>query len=479
MRLKHLGAFTVGVVCTIASWYVAAFQAGDGYHLYFLQPAAFFVVYTVLLSREVRASPANPFVHVFCFVAALRYVVMPVSIVWAGHYGGRSWVPPLADSIETATVLMIWELLLCSVALSAFGRAYRRRRRMDRAGGVATRGEGMLSTSRLPNPGYLIFGGACLLLVALFPEGAKSVNVLIPRTLARDLADANAGVKLSAHALLVMKSLIFALIVMALRRRYDRKPSQLIVVLALAAAAANSLIYVGSSRQDILITGVASFLFLMAVFGHTVRKYSVVAALVVAIPLSLVTSEREIVVTKTGSERLADTLQVYAGGPYNVAMAVETLDYFPEARSPAVLMMDFFRPMLGVNFLLKSVDVPYTNIYFNKRIWTHVDRRSQIIPMVGQGYIFFGFALAPVISVVFIGIAFWLFRLRSQIDNPELYYFITYSLVRLGLMMGQNSMNMVNELSLNLFLFTAVYIVNRALRGQIALRRGARGGIAR
>lgn len=158
-----------------------------------------------------------------------------------------------------------------------------------------------------------------------------------------------------------------------------------------------------------------------------------------------------------------DFLQVYLGGPYNVAIAVDTKESYPEAGKAEVLFFDIFRPMIGVNFLVKNMDIKYSNIYFNHRIFKS-DNRSQIIPMVGQSNLFFGALLSPLLSVLFILLAYTLNKFVNKSSNVLVYYFFVLSVARMGFLMGQNTMNMINDLSFNIFLFLIIYWLNNKIR---------------
>jgi len=200
------------------------------------------------------------------------------------------------------------------------------------------------------------------------------------------------------------------------------------------------------------------------VFGKIINRYATVGFFLLIVIIGSVSQHRENVSITGGSNTLVDVtdlFQVYTGGPYNVAISIETKDYYPEASHLSVLLFDVFRPMIGVNILLKDMPQVYSNIYFNMRMWTHVDRRSQILPMIGQGNLYFGFLFSPIFSILFVLLAYFLERIYQSTIPLELYYFIGLALIRLGFMMGQNTMNMINDISMNLFLFLLVYFFNK------------------
>ena len=80
--------------------------------------------------------------------------------------------------------------------------------------------------------------------------------------------------------------------------------------------------------------------------------------------------------------------------------------------------------------------------------------------MIGQGNLYFSFALAPLFSVLFITVFYLVVKRINREINIELYYFLSLVVVRLGFFMGQNTMNMINDMSMNLVLFLLIYKLN-------------------
>jgi hypothetical protein len=158
-----------------------------------------------------------------------------------------------------------------------------------------------------------------------------------------------------------------------------------------------------------------------------------------------------------------------------VAIGLETRDWFPEASSIKHLIYDFVRPFVGLNLLIENLGVgemKYSNMFYNERMWTHVDRRSQIMPMVAQSNLYFGFMGTPILTIGFVAVALWISNILERISSIELWFLGTFCVARLGILMGQNSMNVVNELSFSLILPASLVIVcGRA-------KAGAKAGIA-
>jgi hypothetical protein len=240
-----------------------------------------------------------------------------------------------------------------------------------------------------------------------------------------------------------------------------------IVILVLLLLAMNIGVFLGTNRSDVLVTALVSVLLTKELFKSSTTSWVYAFAFVgVLFLIAEITVTRDHSTITRGHDRskdIADFQQVYLGGVYNVAIAVETKEYYPESAGFEVMMFDFIRPLIGINQLVKGMEVKYSNIYFNARLFLS-DRRSQIIPMIGQGNLFLGPFLAPLFGLFFVFLAYWLVGKAQGLSDPLTMYFFTLSIARMGFLMGQNSMNMLNDLSFNLFLFLIIYYFNKRLR---------------
>lgn len=444
---------------------VLFFQNYAGYELLVTQPLVFIFCYFLALRRGLEFKPFRPFLFVFTLICFVRYVILPLLTVVSGHYGGRSQLPPEPDSFSAAILLMNWELVCCSLLVFFL------ERRRRKSGLLSAGSQGFHTGYPMPGIGvYLIFGGA---LILVFPSALQSVNFVVPRVVAGEI-EASTLENFVAYVFLVAKSLLFLIVLKICYGNYLKSKKEGLVILCLFFASFNVLVYWGSNRSDILISAVATFLVLYRAFGARVSKYAVVGLFVLSSALFLVTQKREHVSFSGGQNPMvdvSDTFQVYTGGVYNVAIALETKEMIPASGQIKTLFVDVFRPMIGFNLLLKDLPLVYSNIYFNQRLWQSVDRRSQILPMVGQGNLYFGFLFAPLLSLAFIFLAYKIEGYALGASNVFVYYFLCLALVRLGFMMGQNTMNMVNDISMNLFLFFVVYLFNYAVVRVFGRRR--------
>ena len=460
MTAEFIKNFYVAFISLLTAALIVLLGNAPGYSLLFTQPLIFCFFYLFVFSRALNGKGLRPFLLVYTVIAALRFVLLPLLIVLSGYYSGRSHVEPLNDSYSTAIMIMNWELVVCGSLIAFLETRQKKRLRQS-------------FQERLPDnqqavnkfdAGYLVFGIFAFFLALAFPKGIAAINFIFPNEVALDFIEVGTFDNFVSYAFLLAKSLTFLVVTKKMGRLYSRRPSSIYLYIALFFAFINIFTYWGTNRSDIIISSFATYLVLLHVFGKIINRYATVGFFLLIVIIGSVSQHRENVSITGGSNTLVDVtdlFQVYTGGPYNVAISIETKDYYPEASHLSVLLFDVFRPMIGVNILLKDMPQVYSNIYFNMRMWTHVDRRSQILPMIGQGNLYFGFLFSPIFSILFVLLAYFLERIYQSTIPLELYYFIGLALIRLGFMMGQNTMNMINDISMNLFLFLLVYFFNK------------------
>lgn len=440
-----------------------------GYNYLFLLPIVYSIcfisVYSKIIFGEFRI-----FYFIYIAVSIARYCILPLMIVLSGHYGGRSIIPPTYDSFNRAILLMLYELIVTTFFIFYMEKRYGFDVTYEN-NPTAKRRE-IEFTANTSNVIYLLFGLCIIGLIIINPGILRKIHFLSPS--ANSYNSNNILDSFAVYSFNLFKQLCFTILVYKLSESYKIKGNFSIIWMAGLLAFFNMAIYTGTNRSRILIDGIISLLIIYKLFGKKSKILIITLCIVLALIMVGVTIFRQYVsITNDGNKLIGftDTLQVYLGGPYNVAIALETKEMFPEASRLRVLLFDIFRPMLGVNFFIKNLPIDYSNVFFNKRIWIGIDRRSQILPMIGQGNLFFGFLFAPIFNILFIRLSYFLYNQLKKSPRIELYYFFSLVLARLGFMMGQNTMNMINYLSINLFLFLIIYSINNMFTKRIVLRK--------
>lgn len=386
------------------------------------------------------------FHYILLGIGFLRYVVHPFISEYLGGYVGRSNTPPDPASFDLAVIIMLIELVAVSFAIIIFEKIHNKKV-----------GKTNVVESKLKFLGVKVtFFLLLLSFVLLFfhPKALLMVHFIKP--VLNELESIELGTLeiFSGYFFIISKQLFFINVLYFLSNKYREGRKQYLFFGAIFFFF-NVAIYFGTNRTDLLINALVSYIFFVKYFGKQAHKMAVLVLPLTLLLLSIITSARNYE-KSAGEEYLHtsnDYIQTYFGGVYNVAIGIEIETYYPEASNPEILVFDILRPMLGVNVLVRNWDLKYSNIYFNDRLWRHVDRRSQILPMVSQSFLYFGIYGCWLLSVSFLALYYFLRRYEKSSENhEEIKYFLTLSLIRLGFLFGQNTMNLINDLSMNLFL---------------------------
>lgn len=450
----------IAFICILSAVIILFFQNHNGYELLFTQPIVYLIVFGLVFSEIITKDKTRLFFIVLAGTSGIRYVLLPLLIALTGYYGGRSIVEPSSTSFFNAILLMNYELIIVASFIKIM-EIKRARKKIERN----TECSIFKFDLRNYHFGYFLFNTFTIIGILLFPSVLLSINFITPNSLLHSI-EFSFVQNLIIYCIIVLKQLIFVISVKRMYRLYTRKNNSIYVLLSFVFALINTFVYFGTNRSDIIISAIVSFLMLYKLFGKITRKYFVIGGISLALLIFVVSGARSHMSISGGENRLvdiADTFQVYTGGVYNVAIALETKDYFPEANDLSVLFFDIFRPMIGVNVFIKDLPFEYSNIFYNRRMWLHVDRRSQILPMIGQGNLFFGFILAPVFALILLKIYYYFEKKINRTNSMEIYYFLTLVIVRFGFFMGQNTMNIINDMSMNLVLFIIVFTFNKSI----------------
>lgn len=440
-------------VSLVAFFYVGLYSNHDMYNYLYLLPLSYFFCFVFFLKGNFKAN-ASVFFIVFNLVVFFRYVILPILIVYSEYYGGRAMLMPNLFAFNTAHFIMIYELLLTTIVVNYFEK--RKNNQIEK--------KLILPTSFGENLVFIAFVIFVLLFLFLKRDWLFAVNFFIANPLE---VEVTGDTMLGSYLLILIKQILFVFAIYYFSIKYNKSKNFIYILLTFIAMALNIGIFVGTNRSDVLVPAIVSLLLVSKLFSYkTARSIVLVVFAGVFILISQITETRNFSSISGGKSDLVDRtdfLQVYLGGPYNVAIAVDMKESYPEAGELKVLFFDVVRPMIGVNFLVKDMDIKYSNIYYNHRIFKN-ENRSQIIPMIGQSSLFFGYIFSPFLSVLFVFLAYQLNRFVNKSSNAIIYYFLILSVARMGFLMGQNTMNMINDLSFNIYLLLIIYWLNKKIQ---------------
>ncbi len=414
----------------------------------------FYSVFLMMVGSVTWRSLPSPFLAMALITSFLRYVGFPALASLNGGYAGRSFIPPAQQSYDVAVALMCYELIAVGLLILFLERRYQR----------SNSNPVYLPLKSLPGWYTLAIAGMAIAAILASPEAILLLSFI---SFGFEINELSLAATTAFAAMLVMSAKVLIVVKLIHTLSQTKRWAPLAPYFALLVGLVNIFVYFGTNRMAVVLTAITTGWILFKAFGKGARTPIVVLALSGLIVFSVITERREYVhTTENTLTKIVDQVQVYVGGIYNVAIGLEVRDQYPESTSLAGLAFDFMRPTIGFNLITQNWDMNYSNQYYNWRMFTHVDRRSQIMPMIAQGNLYFGVVFAPLLPLFFVWLGYALLGKICQTQYIELKYALFLVVMRLGFFWGQNSMNMMNFLSLNLiiplFLLAAYFALRKA-----------------
>lgn len=404
-------------------WAVPLLPLGCGI-LYFLFPS--------ILLRI----PGNAGASCLNIAIVLRYLVSPLLLGLQEFLPSRGAVPD-AEEVAVGTALMLYELTAVFVVIHLFGGCLER----DRCGGVRKTNSG--------GPVVLAVAGAAA--VAIFPQILEKYSFLFS---SQELVRERVEIPGTAE-LLFQFGVVFGMLKLVECLSLHRACCwRFFCAVALVTAAGSFVPY--SSRFGILLPFLAGWLVLRRCFPSYRRVLNGLFPLLLAGLLLFSTLKKEggpdsgfSTTALDLAQNASQTLQSYFSGITNVALSVRMRTVFAGGFSPGILLSDLCKSVMGLSGIFAGNTG--TTELFNLVFYGERAARDQIVPMIGQGYCFFGFALAPVFSALSALLAVWFDMLCKRFRDVFSIYLFGYLSVRFGLFLMVNASILTAELT-NLFL---------------------------
>jgi hypothetical protein len=430
------GRAIVRLIAAVA--FAAAAMAGifsqdneEGYRLLFTLPLAFGTL--LVACRTVQTHIRHTSVAMLVAAMAFRYVLAPTITVWSRSYGAALTIDPFQESIGRAVILMLYEMACLFAVLAVIGR-----RLLRNGGSLAVP---IIRRFRAPRR---------QLMAPLLVACAVGVLILVPEARANyrfftgvvQDHDASAGVRSGGTGFLVLivewaRLSLGVFVANWCYRAYLSKRSPLYVVLSLVAFLPLLVIVARTSRDGIVFPAIAAILLLTHLYPSSRRRIAMVFGCLLVSTVITITAAKnfgashEVGAPQDEQFKIARFIQAYASPPHTVGIAVETAAALHGRVSTFELVST--DSLSNVPLLGRTLGLgPSTTVYFNLEAYGREFAMDQLLPMIGQGYIHWGFLLSPIYSVLIILLAFWLDGRTAGGARPELYYVNTFIVARLA-----------------------------------------------
>lgn len=452
------------VLCVLALllyviWIMFSLQRGivEGFESTYLLPLAFITVFFTLLWKPLFGG-RGPFVVTYTVVELFRFVVLSVVTVDAvsnqgiGVFGRNVYSP---DQLTTAALLMMYELLITSAAIYF----------LSDKNNMPT---GRTITCDFYTPVYVAVVVIALAAIAAVPSARSGLTLL----LSFDEGDAQ---KLPTIILLVRELfvtakyfLFFIAIKWVCKRDSDGKVTQSpasVITLCLVSMLVIG-IRIGTNRKRIIADAIACAVIIFLEFPKYRKQLAVFflsAAFILVASTSVFRGATESFGSLMGDLFEAGSLQSYLCGQYNIAAALETRETFAHSIGLETLLYSTFRSFFGIGTIISGMGISTLSDFFNQVASANYSylRSSQIIPTVGEGAIYFGLFLAPLISLLVVCIGVQIDKWYQKTTKVEVMFILLVLAVYLGQGLILTSNIIVNNVTFKLALFVpAVLLAN-------------------
>ncbi|WP_409302868.1 O-antigen polymerase [Peribacillus sp. SCS-155] len=374
------------------------------------------------------------------FVMMIRYSIMPLILVIVERMEHSS-IGYKSEYLNSAIILMIYELTACVITIVLLGN------KLLLNGKV--KNEPKVLNKKSTNVVYIIIIAISALLIALFPALLGNFQFF-------SIDDAKLGAisyfrGLDIRLLIISKMVLYLLLVKYFASKYENNKNIIYYILSLLVSFLFVGIFQGENRTNILVDIICVILVLWYCF-YSKRKITIV--LISFFGLGMLTAISIFRLFAPRSWRpdggdtdislnfLANNLQLYVSGPENVALGVQSVELFNSNINFETLINDLF---LWTGYLgnMLSLDETNSTVYFFNYLFNGVDPTgsvslTQIIPLIIQGYSYFGFVGAPIFSILMCVFVILLDKLIYKTSSIDFVFIYTFMVVRLGLFLGLN-----------------------------------------
>ena len=330
----------------------------SGYKSTILLPFVFLFCFFFFLWDPVIKN-RTPFILLFTSISFVRYVLLSVVIICNGYYAGISGVSPSPNSINLASILMSWELLITSILIRYW----------------STKKINIVSNNRkhlvsYANPiVYVLYICLIMTLLLLIPQSRQGISFFtsINRSVNDEIG--SLGILGIREAFITSKYfLLFLVIIWLNNKNYLNKNKLFSYYIVIIVCTFIIGLRIGVNRKQIIGDAFVSALLLRDLFPKYRRTTVALIALLSSILFVVTTINRGMADSTTHVLSKffdANFLQSYFLGQYNVAIAIEAKDLYYNMIDLKTYFFSLLRPLFGIGEVVKKNRFQYGDRYIS------------------------------------------------------------------------------------------------------------------
>ncbi|MEF9916976.1 MAG: hypothetical protein RR746_06395 [Lachnospiraceae bacterium] len=394
----------------------------EGFKLLFLIPLIFglYFFFSNLKKYFLKNIPMTFFIIVLFF----KYLITPFVIMSANNFSAMAngAVTSLRQQ-ELGTSIMIYEMICIiitiEICIKFFGKEKKIRNSEKKA-------------YNYPNTVLIISIFIGIVALFIFPQILQDFNFILVK---EETFVSNRNTIITIFAYFSEFAQIFFFIVTVKICVYKKNSGKKYSTIALfLTGILNITLMWTANRMTIFLVAGTTLSILLYYFAEKKRIFLISILLLSVIMVILLSSYRlyGTVGLELSSDfadyfkldKLSAALQTYFGGPDSVAGAVATKEYYGEAINGKTFLNDSFGAVQFIKQLPVFLNDRRNSTFFLFNMVTaNGYNPGFIIPMAGQGYIYFGFFLSPIFSILSVLLLF-LSERKAKTKNDVAYKYV-------------------------------------------------------
>lgn len=386
----------------------------------------------------------------------LKLVLLNFLIVNSGWYGGRAITPPLLGSLRYSITITCLEFIFVNI----FYILLVRNRDIS-----FTNNNLNLSIQHNKNKDLVYIGYIFVsILLAFFIRDNISVLGIGVKDTPLTENDDNMLRTLFSIAVYIAKYFVIGYVTRYYYLKYSNNSGNIFLFYNFIFVLLINMIFIGQNRMDALLPIISSFILLNYLYGKKMHFYNIIMFILAFFAIYFISIMRgtfDYSITDDTKSLITDYLQIYLGGIYNVALSLE-IDQYSNVNNLLIFSYDLIRPFLGLNFLWRSDTILMSSDLFNYRIFGDPSKVTQIIPLMGQFFLAFGW-LGVIISTFIVNLLIFMFLKILKNSYIIESVIIIPIIIRLCITFFQNISIFINELSSIIIIFLILKLVTYSI----------------
>ncbi|WP_353626997.1 O-antigen polymerase [Staphylococcus hominis] len=248
---------------------------------------------------------------------------------------------------------------------------------------------------------------------------------------------------------------------------YKKRQSIFYLYLSIIVIVISASFIIGTSRSSVILPLIAGLFTIYILYKNYRRIISFLSTCLIVLIIVISTLLKQNTTISTGRslyhsagllENLNTDIQIYLSGVTNIAHSIETAYMYKPFQFYGIfgelLHSVVFVNQLFINY--QSAIVSFNNTFYKK-----IGVNDQILPLLGQGYLYFGSILAPIFSVLALFIVMLLDKKIHKSSSVFNLYIYIYLCVKFSLFFMSNATILISFFTNFFIVLFIIALLNR------------------